>query len=125
MVSSKSALRALRVLAVGLVVPLVTSISSPVVAGAQDQACVDPNAKHIKLVSIFHVPWSDPNLAANVNGANLAAKQFCADISYQASNNDPLAESRLIDAAVAQKVDGIIVSLPAIDAETASTQAAT
>jgi simple sugar transport system substrate-binding protein len=125
MVSSKSLLRVLRVAVAGLVVPLVTSMSGPAIAAAQDETCPDPNAKPMKVVMIFHVPWSDPNLAAAVNGANIAAKQFCADVSFQASNNDPLAESRLIDAAVAQKVDGIVVSLPAIDAETASIQAAT
>jgi simple sugar transport system substrate-binding protein len=105
-------------------VALATAVTSVSTAGAQ-QTCPDPNARPIKVVVIFHEPWSDPALAADQNGVNTAAKQFCADVTFSASNNDPLAEARLIDAAVAQKVDGIVVDLPAIDAESPSIQAAT
>ncbi|GAA0939852.1 sugar ABC transporter substrate-binding protein [Nonomuraea longicatena] len=49
------------------------------------------------------------------NGAEAAGKQYGATVTYQGSG-DPAQQSQLIDQAVSQKVDGIVVSMANPDA---------
>jgi simple sugar transport system substrate-binding protein len=49
-------------------------------------------------------------------GAQQAAKDEGVKLIWSPSNNDPQKEAQLIDAAVSQKVDGLAVSVPNVDA---------
>lgn len=49
-------------------------------------------------------------------GAEQAAKDQGVEITYTESNNDPEKQAQLIDAAVTQKVNGLVVSAPNPDA---------
>jgi simple sugar transport system substrate-binding protein len=57
-------------------------------------------------------------------GAEQAGKDEGVTVSYQASDNDPAKQSQLIDAAVNQKVDGLVVSMANPDALKASIEKA-
>ena len=50
------------------------------------------------------------------NGAEAGAKQEGVKLIWSPSNNDPQKQAQLIDAAVSQKVDGLAVSVPNVDA---------
>jgi simple sugar transport system substrate-binding protein len=49
-------------------------------------------------------------------GAEDGAKAMGVKLAYQESNNDPQAQAQMIEAAVSQKVDGLAVSAPNVDA---------
>ena len=58
------------------------------------------------------------------NGAEAGAKQEGVKLIWSPSNNDPQKQAQLIDAAVSQKVDGLAVSVPNVDAIKGSLQKA-
>lgn len=80
-------------------------------------------AAHIIVVS--HGQANDPFWSVVKYGVEYAAKQTGSDVEYRAPETfDMVAMSQLIDAAVAQKPDGIIVSIPDGDALGPSIKAA-
>lgn len=80
-------------------------------------------AAHIIVVS--HGQANDPFWSVVKNGVEYAAKQTGAEVEYRAPETfDMVAMAQLIDAAVAQKPDGIVVSIPDGDALGPSIKAA-
>jgi simple sugar transport system substrate-binding protein len=78
-------------------------VQSP--AFAQDQT--------IKIAVVTHGQSSDSYWGVVKKGVDDATKLMGVDVSYQApQTTDMVAESRMIDAAVTQKVDGLVVSIP-------------
>jgi simple sugar transport system substrate-binding protein len=57
-------------------------------------------------------------------GAEDGAKAMGVKLDYQESNNDPQKQAQMIEAAVSQKVDGLAVSAPNVDAITGAVQKA-
>jgi simple sugar transport system substrate-binding protein len=53
-------------------------------------------------------------------GAETAAKDMGVKVKYTESNNDPQAQAQMIDAAISEKVDGLVVTAPNPDAIKAS-----
>ena len=58
-------------------------------------------------------------------GAEDGAKAMGVKLDYQESNNDPQKQAQMIEAAVSQKVDGLAVSAPNVDAIRGAVQKAT
>jgi simple sugar transport system substrate-binding protein len=74
---------------------------------------------HIAVVS--HGQASDPFWSVVKNGVDQAAKDMGVNVQYQAPDKfDMVAMSQLIDAAVATKPDGLVVSVPDANALTPS-----
>src|SRR6266511_1359179 len=66
-----------------------------------------------KFAVVTHGQASDPFWSVVKNGVDQAAKDEGVTVSYQAPGTfDMVAMSRLIDAAVASKPDGLVVSIP-------------
>ena len=72
----------------------------------------------LTFVMVTHSPSSDPYWAQVVNGLEQAGKDLGVKVVYRGTDNnlnDPRQQQRNIDAAVASKPDGIIVSDPTPD----------
>jgi len=81
--------------------------------------------KKPKIVVVTHGQVSDSFWLVVKNGVELAAKETGSDVEYRAPEKfDMVAMSQLIDAAVASKPDGLIVSIPDAEALGKSIQAA-
>jgi simple sugar transport system substrate-binding protein len=79
----------------------------------------------IKIAVVTHGQSSDTYWTVVKKGVDDAAKLMGVDVSYQApQTTDMVAMSRMIDAAVAQKVQGLVVSIPDADALGKSVKAA-
>jgi simple sugar transport system substrate-binding protein len=79
----------------------------------------------IKIAVVTHGQSSDTYWTVVKKGVDDAAKLMGVDVSYQApQTTDMVAMSRMIDAAVAQKVQGLVVSIPDADALDKSVKAA-
>jgi simple sugar transport system substrate-binding protein len=77
------------------------------------------------IVVVTHGQVSDSFWVVVKNGVQLAAKETGADVDYRAPEKfDMVAMSQLIDAAIASKPDGLIVSIPDADALGKSIKAA-
>jgi simple sugar transport system substrate-binding protein len=77
------------------------------------------------IVVVTHGQVSDSFWLVVKNGVEAAAKETNSDVDYRAPEKfDMVALSQLIDAAVASKPDGLIVSIPDADALGKSIQAA-
>src|SRR5580704_34618 len=77
------------------------------------------------IIVVTHGQVSDSFWVVVKNGVQLAAKQTGANVEYRAPEKfDMVALSQLIDAAVATKPDGLIVSIPDADALGKSIKAA-
>jgi simple sugar transport system substrate-binding protein len=77
------------------------------------------------IVVVTHGQVSDSFWLVVKNGVEAAAKETNSDVEYRAPEKfDMVALSQLIDAAVASKPDGLIVSIPDADALGKSIQAA-
>jgi simple sugar transport system substrate-binding protein len=77
------------------------------------------------IVVVTHGQVSDSFWLVVKNGVEAAAKETSSDVDYRAPEKfDMVALSQLIDAAVASKPDGLIVSIPDADALGKSIQAA-
>jgi simple sugar transport system substrate-binding protein len=67
----------------------------------------------IKIAVVTHGQASDPFWSVVKNGVDQAAKDMGVTVQYQAPDKfDMVAMSQLIDAAVATKPDGLVVSIP-------------
>ncbi|CDN55216.1 ABC transporter sugar-binding lipoprotein [Neorhizobium galegae bv. officinalis bv. officinalis str. HAMBI 1141] len=79
------------------------------VAGADSLAY----AKDIKIIAVTHGQANDPFWSVVKNGVTAGAKDAGVQVDYRAPETfDMVAMSQLIDAAVNQKPDGLIVSIP-------------
>jgi len=66
-----------------------------------------------KIIVVTHGQASDPFWLVVRNGVETAAKETGSDVEYQATGQFDLpAMSKLVDAAVASKPDGLVVSIP-------------
>jgi simple sugar transport system substrate-binding protein len=81
--------------------------------------------ENIKLAVVTHGQSSDAYWGVVKKGVDDAAKLMGVDVSYQApQTTDMVAMSRMIDAAVTQKVQGLVVSIPDATALEKSVKAA-
>ncbi len=79
----------------------------------------------IKIAVVTHGQSSDTYWGVVKKGVDDAAKLMGADVSYQApQTTDMVAMARMIDAAVTQKVQGLVVSIPDATALEKSVKAA-
>ena len=79
----------------------------------------------IKIAVVTHGQSSDAYWGVVKKGVDDAAKLMGVDVSYQApQTTDMVAMSRMIDAAVTQKVQGLVVSIPDATALEKSVKAA-
>lgn len=70
-------------------------------------------AKDIKIIAVTHGQANDPFWSVVKNGVTAGAKDAGVQVDYRAPETfDMVAMSQLIDAAVNQKPDGLIVSIP-------------
>lgn len=84
---------------------LATAIAVPTAALAQD------------IIVVSHGQANDPFWSVVKNGVDYAAKETGANVSYRAPETfDMVAMGQLIDAAVNQEPDGLVVSVPDADA---------
>jgi len=93
-----------------------------VLAGCAQQAAEsgggEEGAKRdLRFVVVSHGQASDPFWSVVANGVDQAAKDMGVTVEYQAPQTfDMVAMAQLIDAAVASKPDGLVVSIPDADA---------
>lgn len=74
-------------------------------------------ARPYQIVVVTHGQASDPFWSVVVNGVNQAATDMRVEVQYQApATFDMIAMSQLIDAAVASRPNGLVVSIPDADA---------
>lgn len=86
----------------------------------------ESSAQDIKIAVVTHGQSSDSYWGVVKKGVDDAAKLMGVDVSYQApQTTDMVAMSRMIDAAVTQKVQGLVVSIPDATALEKSVKAAT
>lgn len=86
--------------------------------GASAQADSTDTKPHGTIVFVGSWPSSDPYGAIVVNGFNAALKTFGYDGKYRSPeqlNFDAVEQARLIDSAIAQKPDGLVVTDPTPD----------
>jgi len=84
---------------------LATAMAVPTAALAQD------------IIVVSHGQANDPFWSVVKNGVDYAAKETGANVSYRAPETfDMVAMGQLIDAAVNQEPDGLVVSVPDADA---------
>jgi simple sugar transport system substrate-binding protein len=97
-------------------------LSGVLLAGAPQPAIAeDP----VKIAVVTHGQSSDSYWGVVKKGVDDAAAVMGADVSYQApQTTDMVAMSRMIDAAVTQKVQGLVVSIPDATALEKSVKAA-
>ncbi|GIH95533.1 sugar ABC transporter substrate-binding protein [Planobispora siamensis] len=84
-------------------------------AGSPTSAAAEPPAGGGTFAVITHAASGDAFWDVVKNGAEAAGKQYGVTVSYQ-GDGDPARQSQLIDQAVSQKVDGIVVSMANPDA---------
>lgn len=78
---------------------------------------IGTSAMAADIVVVSHGQANDPFWSVVKNGVDLAAKHTGATVSYRAPETfDMVAMSQLIDAAVNQEPDGLVVSIPDADA---------
>jgi len=100
--------------------PAVQQAPSSVPAGGQatsasagGQATGNTQRSNLRFVVVSHGQASDPFWSVVKNGVDQAAKDMGVKVEYQAPGKfDMVAMSQLIDAAVASKPDGLVVSIP-------------
>jgi len=86
-------------------------------AGAAIAATVSTAALAADIIVVSHGQASDPFWSVVKNGVTKAAEHTGANVEYRAPETfDMVAMSQLIDAAVNQEPDGIVVSIPDGDA---------
>src|SRR5215475_6170807 len=82
-------------------------------------------ADKMRIIFITHGQAGDPYWNAIKNGLAEAAKVYNADVQYESPDTfDMTAMAKMIDAAVATKPDGLVVSIPDADALRASIKGA-
>jgi len=105
---------------VGLLAVLaVTACARPSADGA------DPARSALRFVVVTHGSSADPFWSVVINGVSDAARDMGVRADYQSPNTfDMVAMSQLLDAAVASRPDGLVVSIPDADALGPSIRAA-
>jgi simple sugar transport system substrate-binding protein len=99
-------------------------LSAAILAGITFLGCAEAQPK-IRFVMVTHGPASDPFWATIKSGADLAAKESGVELVYRAPDTFELSKmTALVEAAVTEKPDGLIVSIPNADAVAASIRAA-
>ena len=98
-------------------IPLKSTITTSFVALGLSLALAQSPAfaqdQNIKIAVVTHGQSSDSYWGVVKKGVDDATKLMGVDVSYQApQTTDMVAESRMIDAAVTQKVNGLVVSIP-------------
>jgi len=74
-------------------------------------------AQDINIIVVSHGQANDPFWSVVKNGVEAAAKDMAVSVDYRAPETfDMVVMSQLIDAAVNQEPDGLIVSIPDVDA---------
>lgn len=107
----------------------------PLVAGTLGAGCDGPSAgaestepatqTDVRIVVVTHGQSSDPFWSIVANGVNDAAEELGVDVSYQAPTSfDMVRMGSMIDAAVASRPSGLVLSIPDADALAASIRAA-
>jgi len=97
-------------------------LSATCVAGAGRPAAAE---EAVKIAVVTHGQSADSYWGVVKKGVDDAAALMGADVSYQApQTTDMVAMSRMIDAAVTQKVQGLVVSIPDATALEKSVKAA-
>jgi len=85
----------------------------------------DPARAALRIVAVTHGVSADPFWSVVINGLDDAGRDMGVRVEYQAPNTfDMVTMSELIDAAVASRPDGLVVSVPDPDALGASIRAA-
>jgi len=101
--------------AIGVGLTAITTVA-PQIASAQEK---------MRIVYVTHGQAGDPYWNAIKNGLAEAGKTFNADVTYQSPDVfDMSAMGKMIDAAVATKPDGLVVTVPDADALKAPVEAA-
>lgn len=76
---------------------------------------IAPSAMATDIIVISHGQANDPFWSVVKNGVDEAAKDSGANVSYRAPETfDMVAMKQLIDAAIIQEPDGIVVSIPIV-----------
>ncbi|MER5324273.1 sugar ABC transporter substrate-binding protein [Streptosporangium roseum] len=83
--------------------------------GGPPAAAPPPAAKAATFAVITHAGSGDAFWDVVKNGAEAAARRYGVTVNYQ-GDGDPARQSQLIDQAVSQKVDGLVVSMANPDA---------
>ncbi|OUC91733.1 sugar ABC transporter substrate-binding protein [Streptosporangium minutum] len=83
--------------------------------GGEPAAAPPPAAEAATFAVITHAGSGDAFWDVVKNGAEAAAKRYGVTVNYQ-GDGDPARQSQLIDQAVSQKVDGVVVSMANPDA---------
>ena len=74
-------------------------------------------AQDVNIIVVSHGQANDPFWSVVKNGVDAAAKDMAVTVDYRAPETfDMVVMSQLIDAAVNQEPDGLIVSIPDADA---------
>src|SRR5689334_19109026 len=82
-------------------------------ASTAAQASGNAQRANLRFVVVSHGQAADPFWSVVKNGVDQAAKDMGVKVEYQAPGTfDMVAMSQLIDAAVASKPDGLVVSIP-------------
>jgi simple sugar transport system substrate-binding protein len=110
-----------RLLALALAAPLVLAACSS--DGEGDGGGADGGAGDLSFAVVTHGSAGDAFWDVVQNGAEQAGEDLGVSVDYQ-SDGDPQRQSQLIDAAVNQDVDGIVVSMANPDALQDSIEAA-
>src|SRR3954468_17114776 len=110
-----------RLLALALAAPLVLAACSA--EGGSGSSGGDSGSRDLSFAVITHGSAGDAFWDVVQNGAEQAGKDLGVSVDYQ-SDGDPQKQSQLIDAAVNQGVDGLVVSMANPDALQDSIEAA-
>jgi simple sugar transport system substrate-binding protein len=105
--------------------PIVTQPTATLAGGTGSTTGQAGSRADIHIAVVTHGQASDPFWSVVKNGVDQAAKDMGVTVQYQAPDKfDMVAMSQLIDAAVATKPDGLVVSVPDANALTPSIQKA-
>ena len=95
----------------GLAAAGLSMLGAPVAAAATRRS--GRAQRSVKIAVVTHGQASDPFWSVVANGVKAGAKAMGANVTYNAPPTfDLVAMSRLIDASVARKPDGLVVSIP-------------
>jgi simple sugar transport system substrate-binding protein len=105
--------------------PATPSANTSSNTAAQASGSASAAQRNYRFVVVTHGQASDPFWSVVKNGVDAAAKDMGVKVEYQAPGKfDMVAMSQLIDAAVASKPDGLVVSIPDANALKGSIQKA-
>jgi len=90
------------------------------------ESAADPSRADLRFVVVTHGSSADPFWSVVINGVEDAARDMGVQAEYQSPNSfDMVTMSQLLDAAVASRPSGLVVSIPDADALAPSIRAAT